>query len=245
MFRHIFVGLAALGLLLCGVGQTRADATLTHDYEFNGNFHDSLGGPDITNQGGTLDPVKGFSWTARNGLSLSGGVSDPANYSILVHFKFTEITGGWRKIIDPKNLTIDVGLYIEPGNKLQFYPEVTGTTIFTTNTMHDVILTRDGTSNQLKGYLDGTLEFTANDSTGLGIFNATSDHIVQFFRDDADTGGNEVASGFVDQIKVWDGVLTSAQISGVPEPSSALFFIGGMAAMAGYSWRHRKQAAAV
>ena len=59
-------------------------------------------------------------------------------------FEFTQAAafgGGWRRIVDTQNRQSDNGFYVDPGNRLQVYPVVTGSTIFTTPGFHDVVLT--------------------------------------------------------------------------------------------------------
>jgi len=91
-----------------------------------------------------------------------------------------------------------------------------------------------------------------NDATFTGPNN-----IIHFLRNDIFFA--EDPSGFLDRIRLYDGVLTSAQVvslfqggdppglpsgtPGVPEPGSLALLGIGAVAMLGYCWRRRRLAA--
>ena len=83
-------------------------AGIIHDYELNGSYADSLGGPALAPAGGTLNATN-YSFGANQGLSLSSwltGSATSGNYSIETTFNFSTLSG-FRKIIDFKDLTSD------------------------------------------------------------------------------------------------------------------------------------------
>lgn len=199
----LFGALALAGL----VGTASGAATLTHDYQLNGTLADSLGGPALVAAGGSIGGT-GYTFGANQGLSLSNGLASNGDYSIEMKFSFDQI-GGFRKILDFKNQTSDNGLYAL-GSQLNFYNFATGGSGFSNGAMVDVILTRDGGSNGVVGYLNGAPAISFGD-TGLdAIFNAAND-VVQFFKDDFVTGGGESSSGFADYIRVYTGVVDGNQ----------------------------------
>jgi hypothetical protein len=103
---------AALLALACG-GAGAAD----HLYQLNGNLNDSLGGPALTANGGTLG-ASAYSFQAGQGLMM--GVSLGSVYTIDMSFHFDAL-GGYQKIIDFSNLVSDNGVYAH-GTAWSFYP---------------------------------------------------------------------------------------------------------------------------
>ena len=86
-----------------------ASAELIHVYELNGSFADSLGGPDLVPNGGSLGPTE-YTFGPNEGLALSNAI-DPLTYSIEITFRITERLTGYIKLIDFANLSVDLGLY--------------------------------------------------------------------------------------------------------------------------------------
>lgn len=230
--------IATLTILAATMGVAQA-ATLTHDYELNNSLSDALGGPSLISAGGTLSAT-GYTFGANQGLSLSNGFANAGDYSIELQFSF-DATGDWRKILDFKNLTSDNGLYNLNG-ALNFYPIINGATNpIGSGTSVNVILTRDGSTNVVVGYVNGVQEISFADSD-YAVFDATNG-IANFFNDDYQTSQREASSGFVDFIRVYDGPLSSNQArclsssnplrcgipgaegnGNVPEPGSLVLF---------------------
>lgn len=224
-----------------------ASAALIHNYELNGSLADSLGGPSLVAEGGTLNSGS-YSFGPNQGLTLSGALSTGAatngNYSIELAFRFFDLTG-FRKIIDFKNLTSDNGLYVLE-SALNFFPAVTGASgAFTPNVNVHVVLSRDGASGQVLGFMNGVQQLPRPtdpafiDSSNLAVFNATDSSIIRFFEDDTITGRSEASAGVVDYIRIYDVSLTAAQVAvlpddaaptaSVPEPATLLLLGAGLA----------------
>ncbi len=75
-------------------------ATITHIYELNGSFADTLGGSALVPAGGSLNPTN-YSFSAvvpNEGLALSNGLVNNADYSIETIFNFNTLSR-FRKII--------------------------------------------------------------------------------------------------------------------------------------------------
>jgi hypothetical protein len=198
-------------------------ASLIHDYTFQNTLADSLGGPSLTSLGGTLGAGT-YTFGAEQGLSLSGALtaSQAANYSVYMDFDFDDLTG-YRKILDFKNLASDNGLY-DLSTDLNYYNFSFGPSgAFTAGIFAQVVLTRDSVSGLLTGYVNGVEQIQFTDTTSDAVFNAAN-NIINFFEDDAVTGGRESSSGAVSEIRIYDGALTASEVTAlsttVPEPIS-------------------------
>lgn len=219
---------------------TLAEAALIHQYRLDGSLADDLGGPSLVADGGTLNATD-YSFAANQGLSLSNALPNAGNYSIEFEFEFDTLSG-YRKLVDFKDLTADAGLY-NLNTALNFFPVTGGSSgAFTANVFARLVLTRDGSSNAVTGYVNGVQQITFTDSGSLAVFSAAN-NIIRFFEDDTKTGPSEASAGAVDYIRIYDAPLTAADVAAltdpvplgavVPEPSSlALLSIGGM----GLAW---------
>ena len=215
-------------------------AELIHSYQFNNSLADELGGPSLVANGpggaGTLG-ASSYVFGPNQGLSLSSGLPDTANYSLLVDFGFSEVNS-YRKIIDFKARGTDFGLYNLNG-ALTFYSGLgsgpAGT--FQADTPYRLVITRDGGSNAFNAYVDGVFQFTFADSGSNAVFTGT-DGIIYFAVDDGATG-SEASGGVFDQIAVFDSALSAAEVGAlggpgsfvVPEPGTVLLGFVGLAGM--------------
>ncbi|GAA4409906.1 hypothetical protein GCM10023089_23550 [Quisquiliibacterium transsilvanicum] len=214
-----------------------------HDFQLNGTLADALGGPSLVaiNAGGTDGTIgaSGFSFPANAGLQLTNGLFDAADYSIEMAFSFDAISS-WRRIIDFKNRSTDLGLYNFNG-AIQFYPFTTGSGIFSPGGMVNIIVTRDDATDAFNVYAGGLNILTLNDAPGDAVFS-TAGKMVNFFRDDT-VVSNEASSGFVDKIRFYDGALTaiearclqtgSPEACGVPPPPNGSVPVPSTLALAG------------
>ncbi|HVU88354.1 MAG TPA: PEP-CTERM sorting domain-containing protein [Pirellulales bacterium] len=122
-FNRVAVALAVIGY----VSTAAIAAPLLHDYELNGNYLDSLGGPAITPEGGTMTatyhqltptiPAVQLN-NNNNGLTLnSPGLTDPGAYTIYMRLDMQELRSqpydrGYIKLLDFKDGGYDD---IDPG----------------------------------------------------------------------------------------------------------------------------------
>lgn len=197
-------------------------ATLLNQYEFKGDLKDSLGKGDdliVSNAATSGFGANGWSWTANldpgTGLALTTPLANPANYTIGLRFKYTDVDG-YRKIISFLSSSDDRGLYFYNGVVDQ-YSLSTGVKTFTPGTFYDLIMTRNASNNSVSIYMidNGavTNEINLTDS-GLETVPNVVGGKAQFllFRDDTSTNHEWTSGGTVSIIKVWDGALSQEEI---------------------------------
>ena len=195
---------------------------LIHDYQFQNNLADSLGGPSLVSLGGSVGSGS-YTFAAEQGLSLSNGLSNSADYSLYMNFEFSSVSGGYEKIVDFKSLTSDNGLY-NLNAALDYYPFAGSLNTMPAGTFVDVAITRDTASNTVTGYVNGVQQLQFTDSSSDAVFSSAN-NIIYFFQDDGVTGGGESSAGVATRIQIFNGALTAAEVatlpgSNVPEPMS-------------------------
>ena len=165
-----------------------------------------------------------YSFGPNQGLALSNGLLNNADYSIEMIFNFSTLTG-FRKVIDFKDRVSDRGLY-NLDTTLRFYPFTSGpASAFTTNVDLDLVVTRGATTNRFIGYVDGIQQIAFTDSLGDAILTEPN-NIIHFFKDDFVTDQSEASGGVVDRIRIYDGGLTQSEVTalftGGPPPGFLL-----------------------
>lgn len=187
------------------------------DYRFRRTYGSVGNAPDLVDAGrhaaafvfdASIDrPVLGFSGRAGLALTPATGVVYPGTYSIELLFRFDEV-GGYRKVLDFKDGSVDDGLYVLDGC-LSFFPEtLRPTTAIRLNAYAHVVLTRDS-AERVVGYVDGVEQFAFDDEAGLGVIASDT---LRFFVDDAETR-REFSDGAVTQIRLYDRALTGNEVA--------------------------------
>ena len=170
-------------ILLAGSAAAASAATLTHAYNLNGTYSDALGGPALTPNGGSV-AANGYTFGAGQGLDAAGLLNNDTNYSIAMRVEFSNLPAGNRgngyiKLLDFTNLAgvggTDPGLYYFNG-VLQFFSYIpSGSPAVSSGDFHTVVLTRDGTTNSMVLYLDGTPYETIDDTANhFGVLTTPS-----------------------------------------------------------------------
>ena len=229
---------AVASLLTLSVGVAQATAP-THLYELNNSLADTLGGPALSDFGGTLG-ASSFSFDVDQGLAVDNAVG-PDVYTIDTSFVF-ESTSGYRRIVDFKGGASDTGLY-NLGTALNFYNVATGASgAFADGQQVRVTLSRDA-AGTFTGYVNGVQQITFDDADGLARFDTTN-HTARFFRDDTAVAG-EASAGSVDYIAIYSTALSAQEIAtlapAVPEPQTYALMLTGLAGVLAMA-RRRKAA---
>jgi len=193
--------------------------TLISQFDFNNNLNDKLSLSTCTqyNNASSSYTNGAFKWVANTNLGGGGlkiNVPDAAFtenvYSIAIDLNFSEVSGGYRKIIDFKDVTDDDGFYYE-NSLLTLYSGGAnqGTSSVAANTFYTILLTR-GADDTTRTYLvqNNALVFETkvedNTAEFVSILIGT-DRVLNFFHDD---GGSEFCdSGAVRSIRIWNGVV--------------------------------------
>ena len=189
-------------------------------YPFNGDFSSLVpGAPDLTpvGEGGTSFQTQTFvgrttgTWVApiRNGLVLdtSGFLGGDA-WTVGITFRYDGFLGGYRKILDTQNRTVDFGWYSFPGSPLGYFPTGSGPTPFFEEEV-TVVIAVDGAD--ARGYLDGALEVTVS---GRPEINIGIDGLIHFLLDDFPFNAED-ADATIAAIFVWDVALDDDAVAGL------------------------------
>ena len=198
---------------------------LINSYEFSGDFTDSRGvGDDLIEDNVATSSFGGgmWTWTATTdpgaGLIMNTVNTITDHYSISIKFMYTEVGPSWKKIISFKDQLDDNGFYFN-GGLLEFYPyDENGITVFSPNTMIELVVTRDNVTNTVSAYVvddqgNLTLEIQVEDTLLSTIPQQVAGKSqFRFFQDDEDTMGEWTPGGTVDWIRVWDGPLDPEDI---------------------------------
>ena len=186
-----------------------------HSYQLNNSLVDELGGPSLVALGGTLTATA-YQFGQNQGLNLSSGDFDPADYSIEIVFTWSSLSGGWQKIIDFSDKAVDNGVYTA-SNGLHFLNGPFTPNLFVAGASRRLILTRDDATDVVRAYVGGTEVWNFVDAAGDAVFTGP-DGIVRFFQDDNVTGQSEAGSGAIDRIRIFDYVLSAAEVSAIQNP---------------------------
>ena len=213
--------LAWLVLAVAFLAHTARAATVTHIYELNGSYADSLGGPRLVPTGGTLtatDYVFGNPANRVNeGLSLTNAITDADDYAIEMQFRWTGDDYGWGRILDfhsTHGSSPDAGIYTRSSTnqliawRLGHSPASVAPMSISTD--YHLVLTRDGATKTFTAFLNGTPQFQFVDASDEAVFSSPG-NLVDFFLDDG--GAGDTRPGIVDQIRVFDGPLNSIDVT--------------------------------
>lgn len=143
--------------------------------------------------------------TSQGGLQFtSGDLLTGDSYSVEMYFRFDAVSG-WRRILDTRDRTSDVGFYVLNGG-LQLYPSSVGVGEFLADTYHHVLMTYSGT--QAVAYLNGVAQSTQT----TGYYDLPASDVISLFLDNTvDIAQNEYSGGAIAWARFYDGVLTATE----------------------------------
>jgi Ca2+-binding RTX toxin-like protein len=218
--------LAVLAMLALPCAAASA-ATLKADYRFQSSLASTVpGAPALQNLGpGTnafaTENYKGartvLTFPAGNGVRLTPttGLISSTQFSVVILARLQGITTSTRfRYLDVKNGTADSGLYAF-GQQLWFWTIATSSqNLLQPGIYAQIVYVRDA-SQVMRGYVNGTLVFTASDTPGTGAIDAAA--TVRFFRDNEVNGTGDHTAGGVARIRVYDGALTTAEVAALDD----------------------------
>jgi hypothetical protein len=172
----------------------------------------AFGTDSIITSNGLCSVSTAFCFTAGGGFSYPNN-SITGSYTINLFFKFSALTG-YSRIIDFSNSVSDAGFYLL-NNCLNFYPNgnVGTCPYFQPNVYYLFTFVRDGNTNVISVYVNGTLFSTYTD-TGNIYKAATSTTPIIFFRDD-NTVPCESKAGCIKYASVSQQLLTAQQVDSI------------------------------
>lgn len=206
-----------------------------HEYFFNNTLAGTSGGPTlnqslstacspagvngsfgtqtITTSAGSCSVANVFCFSQNGGLSYANPSYITNQYTIHLFFKFNTLSG-YSRIIDFSNSTADAGIYLL-NNCLNFYPNgnIGTCPFFNPNVYYLFSFVRNGTTNVISTYVNGTLFGTYTDATNL-YRPATNTTPIIFFRDD-NVVQCEAKPGCIKYLSITSGTSTAAQVATV------------------------------
>lgn len=162
---------------------------------------------------------KWHSNTARGGgfyVDIDKNIGE--EYTIGLKFSFEDTLGGWRKIIDYKNSSVDTGFYFYNGGHLNFYNYgVNGASITQPNQVVDMIVRR----NKDKRFEAYIVDSSFNKKFDMGVTDSSDQGVpavvngktrLGFFFDDIATSSEASPGGKVYTLKVWDSYMDPDEV---------------------------------
>jgi hypothetical protein len=200
-------------------------ATLLGDYQFQGTLASSGPGPSLGQENdvvtyqtenvmGTSRKVAAFPEGAGLYMQPVGFTSNPPPNSVVMTFRLLDDTG-YNRILDWSAGTADNGIY-DHGRKVDYYrpsnedTETDGSVFGSNNYSTLAVTMAPGTSPLTRLFVNGTQVLQSpHVETDIGGY-------LKFFVDNS-TGGftDEESAGAVSCIRVYDGVLTDAEVAAI------------------------------
>jgi len=199
--------------------------TLIADFQFNGDVIDAQGNAvcaPFNDSAFTFN--SGFATWAANNNMFGGGVmvSIPDllftedNYSILMEISLSG-TSGYNKLIDFSLLSVDYGFYVN--DQLRLYSSGNyGPTVLLPDSLFTVLLTRNAADDSTKTYLWNGSSLTAESFSAdvsldfVADLNGTNRELY-FFADDSSTTSEYAASGAINFIRIYNGIISEVEIA--------------------------------
>lgn len=180
------------------------------------------------------DKTNGSYWqwhseTARGGgfyVDIDKNIGE--EYTIGLKLSFENTLGGWRKIIDYKNSSVDTGFYFYNGGHLNFYNYgVNGASVTQPDQVIDMIVRRNKTTKEFEAYVvnSGTAykDMSVTDSQDQGVPTVIDGKTrLGFFFDDIATGAEASPGGKVYNLKIWDSYMDPQDVIDALKPGGTV-----------------------
>lgn len=199
-------------------------------YSFDNSFQaDQVGAPPIV----AVDPVGGGGFEIANVFGeertvyrFGGNASPPSsqgglqfdgsnrlsteNYSIQMVFEFDGGDGTFRRIIETKDRTSDLGLYLFADDFLNIFPGGMGSPPkFISNTFQRVTIVKEANGGPARLYLENSLVATVGSPASATISLDQPKHLLSFFLDnDADGDTSNWRNGRIAYLRIWNRALS-------------------------------------
>lgn len=236
--------LSTLGCLVALTSLPARSAVLIHDFALRGTLSDRLGGTSLTAMGGQITAL-GYVTTLNQGLSLRSALLNSADYTIAFSFGLSSSAGSM-KLLDLHGMSDSTGLYQHNG-QLAFSPAASSSGASLRAGDNHVVLTRNGISGTVAGFLNGQQVFSFADPSGVAV--VAPGGVLNFFRElSSSTQGGTLAT--FTSIQIYNGALTSTEVSNlyamtvplpVPEPSVVALLLTGLGAATLAFFRNRER----
>ena len=107
-------------------------------------------------------------------------------------------------------------------------------------------MTRNSSTNEVSGYLDGVLQFNFSDTQGNAIpVELSGNSIFRILHDDTVAGGPDWHNGSLDEIRIWDNPLSGFEAQNafatIPEPSTYCLFGSMVGVLISLQLNHRRR----
>ncbi len=223
------VAVAGLLALALGLGPSTATAgaapgaeaapQVRADYGFQGTLASSVGSvPALRGIRAPGNPANRFvsrrpnityRFAEGNGLDLPNATRAirRGTYTMAIRMRLFNTTGYARVVNFGGNR--DEGLYVRDGDLVLYDLDQPDNDVIVANRWVNVVLTRNGATNRVRGFVDGTQQFNLADPAGFAVMSGST---LRFFRDDSN---REESAGVVARIRLWNAALTPQQVAGL------------------------------
>jgi hypothetical protein len=223
--RGVVLALLAGALVLAGLGSaaSASAAELRADFHFNdtrtaptGQTIADIGTGNAFNAAfvdGAASSRQVLAFPDGNGLSLpTVGLAASGSYSVVLLFRLDSAAPGRRKLLDFSAGSSDAGLYLCDGRLLIELLAATPCPIDAgfAGDWAQVAITRDHLTHEVHAYLGDDQPSTGDQGAALALGSE-----LRFFRDDDQLPADEHSGGAVARIRVYDGVLSAAEVAGL------------------------------
>ena len=83
---------------------------------------------------------------------------------------------------------------------------------FAANTLFELTLTRDSSTNLVSLYINKAFALSFTDAAGQAVFGVAGG-VMHLFEEDGVTGFGEASAGYVDYVRTYDGALTGREVA--------------------------------